>query len=788
MLKIKNRPAQTIRPQGHTGKYRVNLWQLFTGILLLQGSLLSFWHSYGEAGRPSLPVACAAGLFGFWAAWGSDTMQRRRNLCLTAWGISVAALLVLSRGGCIIGIGGWINCLIAGWNDAHEAGVLLLSVSCSRQDLQSAAVLLSLLQGELAWVLVRRRRPGSIAVWSLAWVLMLLLTGSFCPPALLLLCGALMGSYAADEEMHTGRPGMVWTVLTVLFFAVGAIYTRGGILPENASFRKGVLGAVASFRYGETLLPEGNLKDAGKLSFGEKEERLLVRSGQIKNLYLKGFTGAVLKESQWESLPEAAYGGENTGMLDWLRETSFDPQTQPAVYYQLCAEEERPEENDLGIRVRKATRRHFYAPSSLKEIYNGTARRNEDLGLQSRGLFGKRHYAEKEYSEALPSELTVARDWVLSPGTPEQEAYCRAEEVYRRFVYEEYTQVSEDLKSFLQMYFWKDYDSESDGIYSAVTQVRKCLAAGAVYDASWNSGNQIPEGENAVRWFLTEEKTGNAALYASAAVLALRAHGIPARYAEGYYVPSELLEKATKEEPYAEVTGQNAHAWAEIYFDGIGWLPVDVTPGYYYDAAVLQQMVIHPGAVRKTAALEDSIFGADEMTEESEGTGSRKESVTRIVYQTSRIFLGLFALVVILATIFHTAAEVRRMVMILQERRLLQKASSKERARLYAEKLRRTLEALGIESALGWNADETDRELSERFLGIGRGEYLRTCGLLEKSIYGAAPLEIYEERTVTSFLEKVLQEGKESGFRARSQLHYRLYHGMAELYHGRRDS
>ncbi len=788
MLNIREMPAQIVRPQGHTGRYRVNLWQLFTGVLLLMGSLMAFWHSYGEAGRPSFLWVCAAGLFGFLAAWGSDTVQNRRKLFLAAWGICAAALFLLSQGGCIIGIGGWINSLITGWNAAHEAGVLLLSVRCSEQDLLSAAVLLSLLQGELAWVLVRRRRPGGIGICSLVWILLLLLTGRFCPPAVLLLSGALMGSYAADEEMHTGRPGRVWTVLTVLVFTLGVFCTGGRILPESASFRSGVRGAIDSLRYGETLLPEGNLREAGKLSSGEQEVRLLVRSGQVKDLYLKGFTGAALKGSRWESLPEAAYGGENTGMLTWLQKNLFDPQTQPAEYYQLCEEEDGPEENDLGIRVQKATRRHFYAPSSLKEISNGAARRNEDLDLQSRGLFGKRQYAEEEYSQALPSELTVAKDWVLSPKTPEQEAYCQAEEVYRRFVYEEYTGVEDGLGPLLQAYFWKDYDSESDGIYSAVTQVRKCLAAGTTYDASWDRGDQIPEGENAVRWFLTEERTGNASLYASAAVLALRAHGIPARYAEGYYLPADLLEKTTKEEPEAQVTGENAHAWAEVYFDGIGWLPVDVTPGYYYDAAVLQQMVIHPGAVRKTAALEDSIFGADEMAEEQEGAGNRKEAVTRIVYKTSLIFLGLLALAVILATILHVAAEVRRMVLILREKRKLRKASPAERAALYAERLRQMLAALGFETALGWHTKETDRELSERFPGIRRGEYLRACGLLEKSVYGGIPLEIYEERTVTSFLEKVQREGTGSSFRARSRLHYRLYHPGTAWHHGGKTS
>lgn len=70
---------------------------------------------------------------------------------------------------------------------------------------------------------------------------------------------------------------------------------------------------------------------------------------------------------------------------------------------------------------------------------------------------------------------------------------------------------------------------------------------------------------------------------------ALRAHGIPARYAEGYYISEQAL--ADSEDGNVSVLGEDAHGWTEVYFDGIGWLPVDVTPGYYYDAVKLQQPV-----------------------------------------------------------------------------------------------------------------------------------------------------------------------------------------------------
>lgn len=49
--------------------------------------------------------------------------------------------------------------------------------------------------------------------------------------------------------------------------------------------------------------------------------------------------------------------------------------------------------------------------------------------------------------------------------------------------------------------------------------------------------------------------------------------------------------------------GENAHAWVEVYFDGVGWKAVDVTPGYYYNVATLQKMVNTPEQIKKNAAM-----------------------------------------------------------------------------------------------------------------------------------------------------------------------------------------
>ena len=187
----------------------------------------------------------------------------------------------------------------------------------------------------------------------------------------------------------------------------------------------------------------------------------------------------------------------------------------------------------------------------------------------SKGIVGARYYTLDEISNAKPSELMIAQNWVSDPQNEAQEQYVQAEAVYREFVYDHYLTVDADLAETVQHIFWDDYDETNDGIYSAVCQIRNKLEGTVFYTYE---PKKPPQGEDPILWFLTQSHEGNAVLYASAAVEALRKHGVPARYAEGYYVSDTDFQKS--EDGSVAVTGLNAHAWVEIYFDGIGWLPV----------------------------------------------------------------------------------------------------------------------------------------------------------------------------------------------------------------------
>ena len=84
-------------------------------------------------------------------------------------------------------------------------------------------------------------------------------------------------------------------------------------------------------------------------------------------------------------------------------------------------------------------------------------------------------------------------------------------------------------------------------------------------DFARGSGDPVSE-------FLLSKKSAHCQYFAAGAVMLLRASGVPARYVSGFYAH----EKA--DDGSIVVRGRDAHAWAEAYLNGVGWVTVDATP------------------------------------------------------------------------------------------------------------------------------------------------------------------------------------------------------------------
>lgn len=87
--------------------------------------------------------------------------------------------------------------------------------------------------------------------------------------------------------------------------------------------------------------------------------------------------------------------------------------------------------------------------------------------------------------------------------------------------------------------------------------------------------------------FLSVQKQGYCVQYASTVALMLRELGIPARYVEGYIGSDYQYNRNSGSygtfRYSAVVKDSDAHAWVEVWFDGVGWIQYECTPNYYGD-------------------------------------------------------------------------------------------------------------------------------------------------------------------------------------------------------------
>lgn len=144
-----------------------------------------------------------------------------------------------------------------------------------------------------------------------------------------------------------------------------------------------------------------------------------------------------------------------------------------------------------------------------------------------------------------------------------------------------YGDVQEEWVEDMNLYDWDDgpRNREWAKLLSSLLLVKKYLKENTEYTLKPGA---VPEGEDLVEYFLYKNKKGYCSYYASSAVLLLRSLGIPARYVEGYMAGKTTLKtgKYENDSLVVEMTDENAHAWVEVYVDGFGWTPVEMTPGY----------------------------------------------------------------------------------------------------------------------------------------------------------------------------------------------------------------
>lgn len=355
----------------------------------------------------------------------------------------------------------------------------------------------------------------------------------------------------------------------------------------------------------------------------------------VKIFVQNGFTGLFDRYDSTGGLNHGHLGGVSNVRPDFETDikVTFAPYTYDTVYlksftgnyyqantwYSHTYTEERVFLSGNDIQ----TFDHLYMPTS--EAKGKMTVENVDL-VYSLPLLPYYSVTEQE-TIPLGESLTVS----YSPhvGTEYPKMYDELPEAYDTYIHEKCLYVPETIRAELADYcieaeftgiatstftepapgtVTESYDPVtgeliSNASFEEINAYRLALAnevyAHFIKDFSYTMApGSTPYNKDYVEYFLTTQKRGFCAHFASSAVMLLRTMGVPARYVEGYCIPATLIADDAK--PVAgestadwysgpselseqgvislEVNDSYAHAWIEIYLEGYGFVPFEVTP------------------------------------------------------------------------------------------------------------------------------------------------------------------------------------------------------------------
>lgn len=647
---------------------------LLAGWLLLMGWCCLLHTAVGTADRVWLALpAVGTAVFALWAV----LLWRKKDRWAVVGTLGVACLLALC---CMSAMTGGLKLVLhsAGTRWTAALGRLILTPAVTEMAVWETAVFYGICAVLLA-ALCRAgslRLPRTLAILlaaasaALAWYLpeqgLWLLPALVAAAVILLLGGADSRSAACARGISAAA---VLAVLVGVCLLVAPV--RDGSWFEM--LRRDAEKSAHALCYEKGFaLPEGDFSEPVTDPDGE-ETVLRVTAAQPETLYLRGFVGDTFDGTCWQAAEEAA--AEQAELFYWLHREDFWPQSQ------LSESMDQLEHNTVTVENVAACSAYVYAPFNLDSQPGTDPARLLPGTWKATGLNGQRSYG---YTTVYDPAGTIA-DAVEQLRTDGDAAYLSREGSYRRFVLEQDLQLPDGgmtamlsaLDACAALYGGRESLSMEQAEACVLVFLQKYLAEGELtLPLDHTAGNTV---------FQT----------ATATVLALRYFGIPARYAEGYLIQEDQLTAGE----VTEVPANWGTAWAEVYQDGVGWIPLAMTPGMQAISGQVADSLeaLHGGGLE--AGEGDAVLpeGKELEPEDEEPEDSPSEENAQRTPHVTLAKRLLIWLLPVLAILLAVAAVWLRRYLILKKRRALLEQEDDRQALccLFADAAR-LLEYLGL--------------------------------------------------------------------------------------------
>lgn len=618
-------------------------------------------------------------------------------------------------------------------------------------------VCFGIVAGVLAWAATRLRVTSIslLTVVALCAVATLLELGN-APVGCCLAVAGWLTHCRAEQLRHSARSlaslvvggAFAACAVAAVFALCCELYTPA---PAVEALRAGAVQAAEQARYGSDSLPQGNLRQASAMNASQDETLELSFDGNVSDdVLLRGFQGATFQGAAWLPLDHSVFEGQWAGMRSWLGANDLAPAYQRAGFDDEAAAAGQGETPTASVQVSNvgADARFVYTPYTLRSLDGAAGGHDLDAGLRS-GFFGARSY-RFTMDDVPAADMLADTAWLSG----RQDGYAGAEGVYAAFAESSYLQVGEAEKRDIErLLFGQDsWDAEGVSDYAVISRVRTMLDATASYTASpatVPAGIGEEGGPTFTSWFLEQQREGGPAYFATVATLAFRAQGIPARYVEGYRVEADKASAAAESRQPVTLTGADAHAWCEVYLSGLGWTPVEVTPGFYTQTLQADSVMdVNEAVSSGNGSVMDPGSVAGQVSGDAEQEARQGDPLSaRQIAHAAGIALG---------TALATAAAAFAQRALRRYRRT--KLSNDERQHVCVPELYRQLARL---TAAGVPAFDATRPLEcadavpSAFPGIDELDYKRAIQLHQAFAFGGRPLKPNELRTVRSFNDRL---------------------------------
>ena len=417
----------------------------------------------------------------------------------------------------------------------------------------------------LCWTLLISRSIWLGRPWMALPVLLPILVGAFTQVTStgaglgLILLGCIL-------LLMVSRPGgLPWGQLAAVVFACAVSILLGLLLGQKLS--DGGMEKLerwvhdVRFHREALVMPEGNLSNLPARNENE-DAALEITMEEPEKLYLRGtiyetYTGTAWKPAETEK--QAEY--EN--LYYWLHESGFYGQTQIGLTEQLTGQQPK----NMQLRVIGACAGHGYYPYAAAGTQNFDAKRIGDAELPMEETVGY-------YTGSVPRWYELQQTLVDGQDTTAISGYLAVEQEYAQYVEKMDLQMTQTSWEVLNRHM----DQEDSGKTLAEIReiIRNYLDEAIQYDESVKTANGKAD---FLQYVLESSGSGYDVHYATAATLLLRYFGVPARYVEGYFLSADEASKLANGETVT-LDENHAHAWAEYYLNGVGFVPFEVTPGY----------------------------------------------------------------------------------------------------------------------------------------------------------------------------------------------------------------